>query len=36
MYMSKEYERHLKEHWVKMEKIFKDAGIIKEAASQPY
>ena len=36
MYMSKEYERHLKEHWVKMEKIFKDAGIIKEAATQPY
>jgi tripartite-type tricarboxylate transporter receptor subunit TctC len=36
MFMSKDYERHLKEHWVKLEKIFKEAGIIKEAASQPY
>ena len=36
LYMSKEYERHLREHWVKIEKIFKDTGIIKEAASQPY
>ncbi len=36
MYTSKEYERHLKEHWVKIEKIFIEAGIIKEAASQPY
>jgi len=36
MYTSKDYELHLKEHWVKIEKIFKEAGIIKEAASQPY
>ncbi len=34
-YDSKEFDRHLKEHWFKMEKIFKDTGIIKEAATQP-
>jgi tripartite-type tricarboxylate transporter receptor subunit TctC len=35
-YDSKEFDRHLKEHWVKMEKIFIDTKIIKEAATQPY
>ncbi|MCG6535791.1 MAG: tripartite tricarboxylate transporter substrate binding protein [Syntrophales bacterium LBB04] len=35
-YDSKEFERHLKEHWVRMEKIFIDTKIIKEAATQPY
>jgi tripartite-type tricarboxylate transporter receptor subunit TctC len=33
---SKDYEQHLKEKWVKTEKMFKDMGIIKEAATQPY
>jgi len=35
-YNAKEFDRHLKEHWVKIEKIFKDTGIIKEAATAPY
>lgn len=33
---SKEYDLHLKERWVRMEKMFKEIGIIKEAATQPY
>lgn len=33
---SKEYERSLKERWIKMEKLFKELGLIKEAATQPY
>ena len=33
---SAQFDRHLKEHWVKIEKIFKDTGVIKEAATQPY
>ena len=32
----KEYEQHLKDFWYRSEKIFKDMGIIKEAATQPY
>jgi len=35
-YDSKEFDRHLKEHWVKMQKIFIETGVIKEAATQPY
>jgi tripartite-type tricarboxylate transporter receptor subunit TctC len=35
-YGSVEWERHLKAHWVKTEKIFKETGIIKEAATEPY
>jgi tripartite-type tricarboxylate transporter receptor subunit TctC len=35
-YDSKEYERLLKEKWTRMEKMFKDTGIIKEAATQPF
>lgn len=35
-YGSVEWERHMKERWVRMEKIFKDTGIIKEAATEPY
>jgi tripartite-type tricarboxylate transporter receptor subunit TctC len=31
-----ELDRHLKERWVKLEKQFKDARIIKEAATEPY
>ena len=31
-----ELDRHLKERWEKTEKLFKDAGIIKEAATTPY
>ncbi len=31
-----ELDRHLKERWVKTEKQFKDVGIIKEAATEPY
>jgi tripartite-type tricarboxylate transporter receptor subunit TctC len=34
-YDSKEYERHLKEKWARTEKMFKETGIIKEAATQP-
>ena len=33
---SKEYEQHLKDRWPRMEKIFKDFTIIKEAATKPY
>jgi tripartite-type tricarboxylate transporter receptor subunit TctC len=33
---SKEYERSLQERWTRMEKLFKDVGIIKEVATQPY
>jgi tripartite-type tricarboxylate transporter receptor subunit TctC len=35
-YDSKEYERLLKEKWTRTEKMFKEAGIIKEPATQPY
>ena len=33
---SKDLDRYLKDLWVRTEKMFKDAGIIKEAATQPY
>jgi tripartite-type tricarboxylate transporter receptor subunit TctC len=33
---SKEYPAHLKEKWVETEKIFKEVGLIKEPATQPY
>jgi tripartite-type tricarboxylate transporter receptor subunit TctC len=33
---SKEFEAHLKEYWAKEEKMFKDIGMIKEPATQPY
>jgi tripartite-type tricarboxylate transporter receptor subunit TctC len=33
---SKEYENHLKEKWIKTEKIFKEIGIITEPATPPY
>jgi tripartite-type tricarboxylate transporter receptor subunit TctC len=32
---SQEYDKHLKDKWVKTEKLFKETGIIKEAATQP-
>ncbi len=32
----KEYERLLKDFWEKNEKLLKDVGIIKAAATQPY
>jgi len=35
-YDSKEYDRYLKEKWVRTEKTFKETGIIKEVATQPY
>jgi tripartite-type tricarboxylate transporter receptor subunit TctC len=35
-YDSKEFGRHLEEKWVRTEKRFKELGIIKEAATQPY
>jgi tripartite-type tricarboxylate transporter receptor subunit TctC len=31
-----ELDQHLKDRWVKTEKLFKDAGIIKETATSPY
>jgi tripartite-type tricarboxylate transporter receptor subunit TctC len=34
-YGSKEWQSHMKEHWGKMERIFIDTKIIKEAATQP-
>ncbi len=34
-YVGKEYEQHLKEKWTQTEKLFKEIGIIKEAATQP-
>jgi tripartite-type tricarboxylate transporter receptor subunit TctC len=33
---SKEYDQYLKEKWGRTEKLFKETGIIKEAATQPY
>ena len=33
---SKEFEAHLKEYWAKEEKMFKEIGMIKEPATQPY
>jgi tripartite-type tricarboxylate transporter receptor subunit TctC len=32
---SKDYDQHLKDKWVRTEKMFKETGIIKEAATQP-
>jgi tripartite-type tricarboxylate transporter receptor subunit TctC len=34
-YNSKDYDRHLKELWVTLEKSQKEAGLIKEPATQP-
>jgi len=33
---SKEYDQHLKDKWGKTETMFREIGIIKEAATQPY
>jgi tripartite-type tricarboxylate transporter receptor subunit TctC len=35
-YDSKQYERHLQEKWIRTEKMLREVGIIKEAATQPY
>jgi tripartite-type tricarboxylate transporter receptor subunit TctC len=35
-YGSKDLDRYLKELWVRAEKMFKEAGIIKEPATAPY
>lgn len=35
-YDSKKFENHLKERWIRMEKLLKDINIIKEPATQPY
>jgi tripartite-type tricarboxylate transporter receptor subunit TctC len=35
-YGSRAYDEHLKEKWVRTERMFKETGIIKEAATQPY
>jgi tripartite-type tricarboxylate transporter receptor subunit TctC len=35
-FTSKEYERYVKEQWTRAEKNFKDTGIIKAAATDPY
>jgi tripartite-type tricarboxylate transporter receptor subunit TctC len=32
---SKDYSLHLRERWAQMEKLFKQFGFIKEAATQP-
>jgi tripartite-type tricarboxylate transporter receptor subunit TctC len=36
LFTSKEYERYVKEQWTRAEKNFKEAGIIRESATQPY
>jgi tripartite-type tricarboxylate transporter receptor subunit TctC len=33
---SAEYDRYLKDLWVRTEKMLKDVAIIKEPATQPY
>ena len=33
---SKEYDLHLKDKWGRTEKMFKEIGLIKEGATQPY
>jgi tripartite-type tricarboxylate transporter receptor subunit TctC len=33
---SKDLDQNIKERWTRMEKLFKEYGIIKEAATQPY
>lgn len=35
-YNSEEYTEYLKNSWAKTEKMFKETGIIKEVATQPY
>jgi tripartite-type tricarboxylate transporter receptor subunit TctC len=35
-YNSKDYTRSIEERWDTMEKLFKEVGMIKEAATQPY
>ena len=35
-YGSQDYSQHLKDFWTKNEKLFKDVGIIKAPATQPY
>ena len=35
-YSGADYDRHLKEKWVRTEALFKEIGIIKESATQPY
>jgi hypothetical protein len=35
-FSSRDLDRYLKDLWVRTEKMFKDAGIIKEAATPPY
>jgi tripartite-type tricarboxylate transporter receptor subunit TctC len=35
-YNSKDYDRFLKDLWVKLEKSMKETGLIKEPATQPY
>jgi tripartite-type tricarboxylate transporter receptor subunit TctC len=35
-FTSKEYERYVKEQWTRTEKNFKETGIIKTAATEPY
>ncbi len=32
----KDFDQNLKERWTKMENLFKNLGVIKEAATQPY
>jgi len=35
-YNAKDYDRYLKELWPRAEKVFKEARVIKEPATQPY
>ncbi len=35
-YNAANYDKYLKDLWVRTEKMFKDAGLIKEPATQPY
>jgi tripartite-type tricarboxylate transporter receptor subunit TctC len=36
LYKGSDYDQYLKDLWIRSEKMFKDIGIIKEGATQPY
>jgi len=36
LYVGKDYDKHLKSYWPRMEKSLKDTGLMKESATQPY
>ncbi len=36
LYVGKDYDKHLKNYWPRMEKSLKETGLMKESATQPY